>query len=54
MDIECETEDVWRGTYTVRYGLADRMRSMLYRVLIKRLEKYMCDAWDAEECDAVL
>ena len=29
------------------------MIRMLYRVLSKRLGKYMCDAWDAEECDAV-
>ena len=29
------------------------MIRMLYNVLSTRLGKYMCDAWDAEECDAV-
>ena len=47
--------DVRRGTCTVPYtGSQDRKIRMLYKVLSKRLERYMTVMLeDAEECDAV-
>ena len=53
--LSAETEDVWRGTCT-EFSIQARGQSWYVcctSFLSKRLEKCMCDAWNAEECDAV-